>query len=331
LPRRQHVLLAMAVLCTACTHRAATVRVPVAPSGVAATFGRQAINAIDQGDGDYQARTLRARLDASPQDLNARLELARHYQRAGFPEVAIEHLRLACEHVPESPEAHLALAKMLRGERRPAEAALSLRTFAAAHPGEAEIWAWLGVVEDEAGNWKAGETAHRKAIALAPHRADLRNNLGYCLLEQKRRNEAADSFRAALAIEPQSLIARNNLGLAVSDQPSEAVLQWQSAAGPATAHNNMAVALMEAGQYSEARLEIRKALDFDPHHAAALNNLRLLTDPDHKPAEIPATPQPQGRWAKMTAAWRHRWFGVNMANQQNHSGSPLASLEQGTN
>ena len=65
-----------------------------------------------------------------------------------------------------------------------------------------EAWAWLGVLEDEAGNWKAGEAADRHAIALDSKRDDLQNNLGYCLLEQGRKAEAAEAFRAALALNP---------------------------------------------------------------------------------------------------------------------------------
>src|SRR5271157_1425770 len=95
-------------------------QVPQAKPPVTA-MERQIMNAVDAGDGDYGAKVLRAKLDANPQDLNARLELARYYQRAGFPEIAIEHCRLACERAPESAEAHLALAKMLRTDGKTAE------------------------------------------------------------------------------------------------------------------------------------------------------------------------------------------------------------------
>src|SRR6185312_5930158 len=134
-----------------------------------------------------------------------------------FPEIAIEHLRLACERAPESEEAHIALAKVLRESHRPAEAALTLRAFSESHSAASsvEIWAWLGVLEDEAGDWKAGEAAHRKAVALAPRRDDLLNNLGYSLLGQGRKQEAADVFRQALQANPKSLIARDNLGTAL--------------------------------------------------------------------------------------------------------------------
>ena len=66
---------------------------------------------------DQTVRRIRARvakLEANPSDLSARLELARHYQKAGFPEIAVEHGRLAVERAPESADAQIALAKLLR-------------------------------------------------------------------------------------------------------------------------------------------------------------------------------------------------------------------------
>jgi Flp pilus assembly protein TadD len=322
------LIIIAALCCDACARSVQVVRTPSTPvaSAVSVNTTRQVKNAIDAGDGDFQARTLRARLDADPQDLSARLELARYYQRAGFPEVAIEHCRLACERAPESVEAHLVLAKLLRGAHRTAEGAAVLKDFSLtpAAEGSVEVYAWLGLLEDEAGDWKAGESAHRKAIELAPERDDLLNNLGYCLLEQGRKAEAADVFRRALQLNPKSVIARNNLGLAVADNPKEAVLNWQSTTDPASAHNNMAVALMEAGKYDEARREIQTALSYDPHHQAALNNLQLISTLDGKPAAF-VTPS-AGTGPRQARFWWHFWpYRKNKENPNGDSGGAIAS------
>jgi Flp pilus assembly protein TadD len=332
LPFRSWLLFAPAALVTsACAHHAITASTPLLPSAisrnsVATAMSRQAVNAIDAGDGDLQARILRARVEANPADIGARLELARYYQHAGFPEVAVEHLRLACERDPESPAAHIALGKILRQEQRPIEAASVLRTFAERHRDDVEVWAWLGVLEDEAGNLKAGEAASRRAIALSPQRDDLQNNLGFSLLDQGRNAEAAGAFRTALALNPKSAIARNNLGLALAENPREAVLNWQALDGPASAHNNMAAALIESGHYAEARKEIETALNYDPHHAAALNNLMLVSELDGRPAQISAhsgneTPHHRG---PLASAW-HRLRTGPTAEKQKDSGNTLAS------
>ncbi|MES1257690.1 MAG: tetratricopeptide repeat protein [Acidobacteriota bacterium] len=291
---------------------------------------QQIVNAVRAGDGDYELHTLRARLDANPLDLDARLEIAKRYQKLGYPEIAIEHGRLACERAPESEEAHLALAKMLRDAAKSAEGARMLAAYVTVNAAAgAGVWAWLGLLRDDTEDWKAGETAHRKALALAPGRDDLHNNLGYCLLRQGRREEAAAEFHAALKLHPHSVIAENNLALALTpDQTGnkEPVAHLQAVADPATAHNNMAVALIEAGRYAEAHQEIDAALRYNRAHSAALNNLRLLSDLDGHPAEMQAPVRAEGRVARLVFAW-HRLWGSSVAAGRNtvDSGSTMAS------
>ena len=321
----------MVLLCSVCAPGSAYAQTRHSSTSIATNFERQVLNAVDAGEGDYETRTLRARLTADPGNLQIRLELARRYQKSGFPEVAIEHGRLACERSPESAEAHLMLAKLLREEHRPGEASAVLNGFAISHPGDVEVWAWLGVVADEARDWKTGEAAHRKAIAMAPGRADLLNNLGYCLLEQKRLQEAVATFQAVLVLDPKSRIARNNLGLALADKPAEALQNWQAVEGPASAHNNMAVTLIEAGHYAEARHEIQQALGYDGQHSAALNNLRILSELDNRPAEILARLNPVGRRSKFAALWHRRRTNDSTTGEKNNPGNPAASSRQGTN
>lgn len=312
-----------AVLLSGCaTHTAAAAAAP----HTASPFERQVRNAADAGEGDLEARQLRAKLDANPADTATRLQLADHYAKAGFPDIAVEHCRLACERAPESVDAHLALAKLLRQQEQAEEGATVLRRFAAAHGDDVEVEAWLGLLEDETGNWVAGEAAHRKAIALAPNRDDLHNNLGYCLLEQGRNADAAAEFRAALQLNPQSAVARNNLGLATAGNKTEAILNWQSVASPADAHNNMAAVLIEQGRYAEARREIDLALGYNRQHSAALNNLRLVSELDGKAAEVKLPARTGTRFSRLRAAWRHFWSGGSQAGQDGgNSGTTVAS------
>ena len=291
---------------------------------------RQIRNAVDAGEGDFEARALRAHLEADPSSLSARTELAQHYKKKGFPEVAIEHLRLAVERAPESAETAVSLAKMLRDTGRPAEGAAVLSGFAGMHLASVDVWAWLGLLRDEAGDWKGGEEAHRKAIALAPRHDDLHNNLGYCLLRQGRKVEAAEEFRTALQLNGRSVVARNNLGTTLTDSPLEAISHLQSVTDPASAHNNIAVALLEAGKYAEARQQMEIALGYNRQNTAALNNLRLLSELDGKPTEIKAVKAEadfaksrQGRWARLHGAWL-RVTGRHGIEKKN-SGSNVAS------
>jgi Flp pilus assembly protein TadD len=286
---------------------------------------RQVRNAVDAGEGDLEIKALRARLDADPANLNTRFELARQYQQKGFPDIAMEHLRLAVERAPESADAAVELAKLLRNTGRATDGAASLTAFAGKHQPNLDVWAWLGILRDDAGDWKGGEAAYRQALALAPSRDDLHNNLGYCLLQQGRKNEAESEFRAAIQLNPHSVIARNNLGTSLVDKPKEAVVHLQSVADPASAHNNVAVALMEAGNYAAAREEISVALSYNRQNTAALNNLRLLSELDGKPAEFKAALRSESRLSRLHGAWRRLWGSPPTGQETKDSGSSVAS------
>ena len=281
--------------------------IPVSPAPVEKTrqpsaMERQVKNALDAGEGDYVVRSLRQKMAADPSNLSVRIELIEHYTRTGFPELALEHCRLAVVRFPESAEIQLSLARLLRRMKMTAEAAQGLAAFLEHHPQQSPAYdSWLGILRDELGEWKDGETSHRAALALNPNDDSLHNNLGYNLLMQKRSSEAAFEFREALKLKPGSETARNNLGMALASTPGDALLHWQSISDPATAHSNMAALLIEQGRYPEARKELDLALGYNKSHAAALSNLKLVSELDGKPAVIPMKPV-RTRWGKFRSA-----------------------------
>jgi Flp pilus assembly protein TadD len=304
----------------------------VTPSAQQYATDRQIVNAVDAGDGNYEVKVLRARLDANPLDLSVRLELAEHYRKLGFTEVAVEHCRLACERAPESDEAHVALAKMLRESGKAAEGAQTLSVYTLRRPDAGvSVWAWLGLLSDEGEDWKAGEAAYRKALTLAPERDDLHNNLGYCLLREDRKAEAAEELRTALRLNPHSELASNNLAAALAAAPEdasrkEAVERLQSVADPSTAHSNMAAVLIEAGKYPEARRELEIALSYNRCNPAALMNLAVVSERDGHPAEVRAVTAQPKPWARVVRMW-HRFRGGSAApeGKANESGTATAS------
>lgn len=287
---------AAALLFCSCAHQRKVAAVPPATAPMTA-FDRQVTNAVDAGEGDFLVKSLRNRVIAHPEELAPRLELAKAYQRRGYPELAIEHLRLAAARFPDSTETQLLLAHGLRAAGMPAQGAATLDAYLQAHPQKSPKYlSWIGILRDEAGQWAQGEAAHRAALRLAPGRDDLHNNLGYCLLMQKKNDAAAEEFRAALQLKPDSRIARDNLGVALAATPGEAILNWQAASDPATAHNNMAALLIERRQYAQARIELDLALGYNRRLPAALSNLKLVAALDGKPAAIPTKPANAG-WA----------------------------------
>jgi Flp pilus assembly protein TadD, contains TPR repeats len=149
---------------------------------------------------------------ADPENLKLRLELARHYLKNGYPELAAEHYRLAAARFPDHPDVVIALARTLQSMNLNSQAIAALDTFAAAHPSvSADVLCWLGILLDDAGDYKGAETRYRAALAINPRSDTVHNNLGYNLLQQDRKAEAAVEFRKALQIAPQSQVARNNL------------------------------------------------------------------------------------------------------------------------
>ena len=301
-------LAALAFLMASCVQHTQVVKAPPAPPSV---WDRQIHNAIDAGDGDYQLRVLRQKLAADPDDIPVRLEMANAYRDRGYPDVALEVCRLATARFPESGEAQLALVRALRDMNRRAEAIDGLVEFLKAHPQTGpQYFSWLGILRDESGLWPLGEPAHRKALELAPSLDYLHNNLGYNLLMQKKYAEAAGEFREALKLNSRSPVARNNLGLALANlgETDQAVANWQSASGPATAHNNLAAVLMEKGNYASARKELEVALSYNNAYPAALKNLELVSRLDGHPATLAVKPA-ESRWRRWKLAFRRLFVG----------------------
>jgi Flp pilus assembly protein TadD len=278
---------AIALLNVSCVHQTrATNLTPPAPT----VWERQVHNAKDAGDGDYALRRLRERVAAEPENPAPRLELAAAYRERGYPDIALEMCRLAAARFPESGEVQLALARSLRDLNRRTEAAAGLQAFQNSHPqAGAELFAWIGILHDESGQWSDGETWHRRALELAPREDYLHNNLGYNLLMQNHLDDAEKEFHQALALNPSSATARNNLGLVLArrDASRDAVANWQTAGDAATAHNNLAVVLIEKGNYPEARKELQVALGYNRSLPAALKNLELVSRLDGNPATFP--------------------------------------------
>lgn len=320
---------ALAALCTwSCTHRVATLppsRRVNHPSAVAAAVRRQAVNAVDAGDGDLRVRELRRKMAAEPDNLAVRLDLARHYETLGYPELALEHCRLAAARFPGEARVEIALARLLRGQGLAGEAAAGLARFLRTHGSGKDVfgaWSWLGILRDDLGEFAAAEPAHREAVKLRPDLDSLHNNLGYNLLLQGKSGDAAAEFRRALAIRPGSQTARNNLGAALAAQPKEAILHWQSVSDPATAHNNLAAVLIEQGQLEEARRELEVALGYKRDHPAAWHNMRLVSDMDGQPATVRVR-MDEARWKRCMRAFGRAVAGIE--SRQKGEASQTAS------
>jgi tetratricopeptide (TPR) repeat protein len=302
------IVAAAASFAVSCTRE---VRVAQTPASIQPTvWERQVRNAKDAGDGDYELKSLRARMAAEPDSIAARLDMAKAYQERGFPEVALEICRLAGARFPESGDVELALVRSLRDLNRRPEAIEGLEAFLKTHPQASPNYlSWVGILRDEAGQWTLGEPAHRAALEIEPSRDSLHNNLGYNLLMQKKGEEAAAEFREALRLNPASQVARNNLGLALATSNAmQAIANWQAAGDPAAAHNNLAAVWIEKGNYTEARKELNIALGYNRALSAALGNMQLVSRLDGNAATLPERAS-DTRWERWKSGFRRLFVG----------------------
>lgn len=306
---RPLLFLALSIALASCSHNVTrTVARAPHPSAVSRAMDRQVRGAVEVGDGDIETRRLRQRMATEPGNIEVRLDLASRYEASGVTELALEHYRLAAAQFPEHAGVQVLLARSLRAHGLSREAASRLGAYLTVrHDAPAELFSWLGILDDEIGEYEAGEAAHRRALQAAANKSQayLHNNLGQNLLLQGRRTEAAAEFERALKLDQRSSTARNNLGIALAANPSEAVLHLQSITEPSTAHSNLAAVLIELGRYNEARQELNLALGYRRDNHAALRNLALLAQLDGKPVQLNLNSRPPGgsnRWGRFRAA-----------------------------
>ncbi len=239
-------------------------------------FETQVKNAVLAGDGDQEILALRRRLMIAPDDLAARRQLASKFDAVGYPDLALEHLRIGREHASNDVELALDLVAKLTEQKLPEQALQvmrELKEIPAPFTGRAAILA------DRLGNLTQGEALHRKSLNASPENVQRMNNLAYNLMQQHKADEAEKILREALRSKPSYELARNNIAMLYATQlarPEEALSHWKAISGPAAAHNNLAAVYIEAGKWVEAKAELEKALALRFQFPEAIQNLKIV-------------------------------------------------------
>jgi Tfp pilus assembly protein PilF len=252
--------------------------------GVNAAMKDQVAGAFDPRVGDPQVQTLESRMKLDPQNAQMHLELGQLYERYSIEDMALDQYNRAFNLNPESLGALQGLARIMRKQpERLAEVLPKARAFVDRHSNNVVAMATLASLLDDANQLAAAETLYRQALALDPKASYLHNNLGFNLLLQSRAVDAVPEFRKALELNPNSQRARNNLGVALSRQGNRAAalkVFIDGGADKATAHNNLAVALLEQDQLEESRAELMESLMARNLFEPALENFKLLLEKD---------------------------------------------------
>ena len=257
-------------------------------ASVRAIFQQQQPNGVLNGSSDdVRIQSLQNRLKTNAADTAARSELGAVYETYRLYDEALQQYTALFD-LTRSEASILGIARCDQALNRTWQAIPLLEQFLKESPS-VTVWSALARMYDLSGNLTAGENALREAVRIDPASDQSHNNLGYNLLLQGKLDAAEPEFRKALELSFKSVTAHNNLGmlLARRDDLQGALEQFQFSTDAATAHNNLAVVLMEIGKYEQSRDELVKALSLRRNFEPALSNFKLVQERMRSKAEQP--------------------------------------------
>jgi protein O-GlcNAc transferase len=182
--------------------------------------------------------------------------------------------------VPNAQAAALnekAVKDYLAGDRGAAIA--GLRRALTLAPDDAEILNNLGSLLREERQVEEAIVCHHRALRLRPEFPEAHSNLGNALRDYGRLDEAAVCFETALRLRPAFPAALVNYGnvLRTRGRIDEALACYRRAIAVAPAlgeaHNNLGTLLQGLGRWDESAAAYRTALALDPRSAVAHYNL----------------------------------------------------------
>ncbi|MEP6872768.1 MAG: LytR C-terminal domain-containing protein [Burkholderiales bacterium] len=114
-------------------------------------------------------------------------------------------------HSTQSSQAYVSLGQYFEGSREWDKAADAYRKAIKADVNNIEAYDALGVALAQGGHVAEAEITLRQAVALAPDRPRLLNNLGYVLLLANKPEDAVNALKAAVEQDASNAKAQSNL------------------------------------------------------------------------------------------------------------------------
>jgi Tfp pilus assembly protein PilF len=139
----------------------------------------------------------------------------------------------------------------------------------------------LAVLYDKVGDPKRAMEEFDKALKQTPNDPGLLNNVGFCLYNQRKFDQAETHLRRALSLDPKHKFATVNLGLTLAQQGKydESLKVQAKVLSDAEAYSNVAFVMTAQGKRDEAKELYRQALHCDPQLAIAKLALDRLENP----------------------------------------------------
>jgi protein O-GlcNAc transferase len=164
------------------------------------------------------------------------------------------------------------------------EALVLGKSLCAMTPDDASLWNLLASAQAASGAMEDVVRSCDRIIALEPGNATAHSNRGVALYSLRRLLQAEQAFRAALSLNPSLISAGNNLGMILKDlgripeavEVLEKLIVDNPDAPPAVraaVYANLALVQLRANLFEAAEQSCRIALQLDPAHVPAHNNL----------------------------------------------------------
>eukprot|EP00927_Polykrikos_kofoidii_P051033 TRINITY_DN44848_c0_g1_i1.p1 TRINITY_DN44848_c0_g1~~TRINITY_DN44848_c0_g1_i1.p1 ORF type:complete len:497 (-),score=96.95 TRINITY_DN44848_c0_g1_i1:110-1600(-) len=242
--------------------------------------------------------SLQAAVEADPHDADAWCNLGVVEAEQGNVEKAMASFSAAVRANPSHAAAQRNLGEALRhrGDLAPAERALREALRLAPDEAAAETCCGLGATLGLQGNFHEAIMFFRKALDAEPGHGEASLGLGIALEKLGEARDAVQSFRLAVKAIPRNASAHHNLGVALERRsqqgeeelkPEETqelleeaeVALWTACSLDRTnaeSQCQLGVVLMRLRKLNDAKKAFEAAVELDPAHAGALENLQAL-------------------------------------------------------
>jgi len=137
-----------------------------------------------------------------------------------------------------------------------------------------------GMANERTADYVGAARLYRRGLEIDPNNVEIRNALGWTLFQDGKPAEAVAELRRALALDPDYVKSRNNIALALMElgEIDEAAAHWKRSLElepKPEIYSDYGFALARLGKPQEAQSAYRKALELDPECASAHFNLAV--------------------------------------------------------